>query len=168
MILTVFAGMNLQTVSAYDKEDGDIVENPWVDEQREDSGSGNLPLEKESTQNVGTGSTQNTGGNSSGGSQVTAKQYKKTLKTKFASVTRKKTKAKITLQKSGNAKGYQIRYSTNKKFKKAATKNYKKNKFTLKKLQKGKRYYIKARAYGVWNGVRVYGAWTGRKVLKAK
>ena len=41
---------------------------------------------------------------------------------------------------------YEIRYATNKKFKSAKKVTTKKTSYTLKKLKKGKTYYVKVRA----------------------
>lgn len=68
-------------------------------------------------------------------------------------------KAKITLSKLNGAKGYQIKYSTSKKFKKAITKTTKKLTYTVKRLKKNKKYYFKARAYRIVNNKRYYGNW---------
>lgn len=59
------------------------------------------------------------------------------------------------------AKGYQIKYAGNKKFKKAKITGRKGAKATLKKLKPGKRYYIKVRAYKIDSaGKKVYGKYS--------
>jgi len=58
--------------------------------------------------------------------------------------------------------------STSKKFKKAKVKNYKKAKFTIKKLKANKKYFIRVRAYKVVNGEVYYGKWSNRKVKLKK
>ena len=78
-----------------------------------------------------------------------------------------KKKISLKYKKVKGAKGYRIRYSTNKKFKKAKTIFVKKTKVTIKKLIKGKRYYIKVQAYKVVNGEKVYGAYC-KKVRSKK
>ena len=45
------------------------------------------------------------------------------------------------------AKGYQLQYALNKKFKKKKSIQTKKTKYTIKKLKKKKTYYIRVRAY---------------------
>lgn len=77
----------------------------------------------------------------------------------------KKT-AKLAWKKVKGAKGYQIKYSTSKKFKKSKTKTKtsKKNKITLKKLNK-KRYYVKVRAYKKVKGKKVYGKYSSVLML---
>ncbi len=62
----------------------------------------------------------------------------------------KKNQLTVTWKKDKRATGYEITYSTSKKFKKAKTvlvKKMKTTKTTLKKLKKGKTYYVKVRAY---------------------
>ena len=88
----------------------------------------------------------------------------------------KKTKQlTVTWKKDKKATGYEISYSTSKKFKKSQTKKVlvKKNKTTkttIKKLKKGKTYYVKVRAYKEVkvNGkkVKIYSPYS--KVLKKK
>lgn len=103
--------------------------------------------------------------------KVTAKR----AKIKKAKKTSKK-KIKLTFKKLKGIKGYQIKISKTKKFKKKYTikrvvnKNKKvyKIKFQSKKLKKAKKLYIKARAYKVVNGKKVYGKWSNRKTVKLK
>jgi len=69
-------------------------------------------------------------------------------KVKKPSVKAGKNRIKIKLKKVKGADGYRVVYSTNKKFKKAVKKVItKKTTITIKKLKKGKIYYIKAAAY---------------------
>ncbi len=80
-------------------------------------------------------------------------------------------KMKISWKKVKNANGYVIQYSTSKKFKKTLTKKIiiKKKKTiskTVTKLKKGKKYYVKVRAYRTVNGEKVYGKWS--KIVSAK
>lgn len=60
---------------------------------------------------------------------------------------KKKQKAAITVSKVSGAKGYQLLYADNAKFKNTKTITISKPSTTLKNLQKGKTYYVKARAY---------------------
>ncbi|MCR5835887.1 MAG: S8 family serine peptidase [Lachnospiraceae bacterium] len=93
-----------------------------------------------------------------------------TLKTKIVKAKRlsNKKKAKITIRKVANAKGYQIRYSTNRKFTKKTTKTLKtkKTSLTIKKLKKGKKYYVSVRAYAYISGRKLNGKWSACKVIK--
>lgn len=91
-------------------------------------------------------------------------------KIKKATRTKNNKKAKLTLSKVSGVSGYQIAYSTNKKFKKKLTKtvNVKKVKATIKKLKAKKKYYVRVRAYVTVGGKKVYGKWSKAKVLKVK
>lgn len=76
-------------------------------------------------------------------------------KAKIKSVVSKKAKtAVVTWKKAKGATGYQVTYSTKKNFKKAksVTVSAKKAKVTLKKLTKGKKYYVKVRTLKKVNG----------------
>ncbi len=53
----------------------------------------------------------------------------------------------VKYKKAAGATGYEIRYATNKKFKSAKKITTKKTTYTLKKLKKGKTYYVKVRSY---------------------
>lgn len=71
-----------------------------------------------------------------------------------------------------DATGYQIRYSKNKKMKNGViTKTIKgklKNKKTISKLARKKKYYIQVRAYKKSGSKIVYGKWSAKKCLKTK
>lgn len=88
--------------------------------------------------------------------------------TKLSKVTVKKLTATVTWKKNTKGNGYQIQYSTDKKFKKGVkTVNIKKNKTvkaTIKKLKKGKTYYFRIRT--MKDGA--FSAWSGAKKVKAK
>ena len=78
-------------------------------------------------------------------------------------------KLKATWKKVSGAKGYEVQYSLDKKFKKAKTKTKttKKTTITFTKLKKSKIYYVRVRAYKTnAKGKKVYGAWS--KVKKVK
>ena len=71
------------------------------------------------------------------------------------------------------ANGYQVKYSTSKKFTKKTTKSVtvkkqKSKKVILKKLKKGKKYYVKLRAYKTVNGKKIFGAYSKVKTVKVK
>lgn len=76
-------------------------------------------------------------------------------------------KIKVVI-KGKNASGYQLRYSTSKKFKKKQTKTTAKSTFTISRLKKGKTYYVKVRAYNKVNGKKVYSPWSKVKKVKIK
>jgi len=92
-------------------------------------------------------------------------------KVKIKSLTNKK-KQSMTLKwkKVKNADGYAMQYALNKKFSKnKKTKNTKKNSLTIKKLKKGKTYYVRVRAYKKNSfGKKVYGEWSKIKKVKIK
>lgn len=80
-------------------------------------------------------------------------------------------KARISYKKVTGAKGYEIVYSTSKKFTKKTTGKIstKKNSYTIKKLKKGKTYYFKVRAYKLdKQNKKVYGPYSKAKKLRIK
>lgn len=94
-----------------------------------------------------------------------AKWTKVTVKAPSKAPTLKNRKSKqltVTIKKVSGAAGYQVTYSTDKKFKKKATKTASSTKttVTLKKLKKGKTYYVKVKAYKKDS--------TGKKVYSSK
>ncbi|MCR4690065.1 MAG: hypothetical protein K5739_01800 [Lachnospiraceae bacterium] len=86
---------------------------------------------------------------------------------------KKKSSATIIYTKDMECSGYQISYSTNKKFKKAKTKtktikNCKTKKKSIKALKAGKRYYFRVRAFKKIEGKKYYGNWSKVKKVKIK
>lgn len=79
-----------------------------------------------------------------------------------------KGKIVVKWKKSAAAKGYQLQYSTSKKFKSKKTKTTNKTSLTIKKLKKKKTYYIRVRAYKTVNGKKSYGKWSSVKKIKIK
>ena len=100
--------------------------------------------------------------------------YAKWTKVKVAKASltsAKNSKSKQILlkyKKVSGAKGYEISYSTDKKFKKAVTKkNTAKTSYTISKLKKRKTYYVRIRAYKVDStGKKVYGKYSSVKKIK--
>ena len=100
--------------------------------------------------------------------------YAKWTKVKVAKASltsAKNSKSKQILlkyKKVSGAKGYEISYSTDKKFKKAVTKkNTAKTSYTISKLKKGKIYYVRIRAYKIDStGKKVYGKYSSVKKVK--
>lgn len=90
-------------------------------------------------------------------------------KAKLASVksVSKKT-VKITWNKVKTAKGYQIKYSTKKNMTGAKTVSSTALSKKITKLQSGKKYYFKVRAYKTADGSRIYGGWSSIKSVKVK
>ncbi|MFR0847484.1 MAG: fibronectin type III domain-containing protein, partial [Eubacterium sp.] len=66
------------------------------------------------------------------------------------------------------AKGYQLQYALNKKFKRKKSIQTKKTKYIIKKLKKKKTYYIRVRAYKMNGKKKVYGKWSKVKKIKVK
>ena len=79
----------------------------------------------------------------------------------------KKGRLKLFLGKVTGAKGYQLQYALNKKFKKKSIQT-KKTKYTIKKLKKKKTYYIRVRAYKMNGKKKVYGKWSTVKKVKIR
>ena len=74
-------------------------------------------------------------------------------------------KKKVTVKiKKASVSGYQIKYASNKNFKKAKTRNTRKTIYTIKSLRSKKKCYVKVRAYKVVKGKKIYGSYS--KVLK--
>ena len=98
---------------------------------------------------------------------VNASPYTKQVEWKWCKNTAGK---KISLKfDKVSASGYEIQYSTNKKFKNKQTIKTVSNKQTIKKLKKGKTYYVRVRAYRYdSNGNKVYGQWSQVKSVKIK
>ena len=94
----------------------------------------------------------------------TPKVTEKPGRAKIKSAKSKKKTITIKLAKIKNARKYEIRYATNKKFKKAKGKTTKKLICTLKKLKRGTTYYIKVRAV---NGSKS-GKWSKVKKVRVK
>ncbi len=102
---------------------------------------------------------------------------KKQKNAKIKKLTKAKKSFKATWKKVNGVKGYQIQYSTSKKFTKktAKTVTIKKNKTTsktVKKLKAKKKYYVRIRTYKnvKLNGktVKVYSSWSKAKTVKTK
>ena len=82
-----------------------------------------------------------------------------------ASAKLKSGKKKVTVKiKKASVSGYQIKYASNKNFKKAKTRNTRKTIYTIKSLRSKKKCYVKVRAYKVVKGKKIYGSYS--KVLK--
>ena len=96
---------------------------------------------------------------------------KKPSPTKIKKVKSAKRTLKITWKKTKNVKGYQIQYSTSKKFKKAKKITIKKSKTTsktIKKIKAKKKYYVRIRTYIIVNGKKYYSDWSKAKSKKTK
>ena len=94
-----------------------------------------------------------------------------TVKKTTCSAKNRKGKLKITWKKKSGINGYQVQYSTNKKFKKAKTKTIRsvstKTK-TYKAIKKGKRHFVRVRTYKIVNGRKYYSSWSKVKSVVVK
>lgn len=130
-----------------------------------------LPSEDKTTTNNGVTTTNNGVTTTGNGVTTTSKVVvSRPGKVSVKKVVRSKNNRniKINIKKVKGVTGYQIKYSTNKKLKKAKTVTTKSVKKTLKKLKK-KTYYIQVRAYVVKSGnVKVTGNWSKIKKVKVR
>lgn len=93
---------------------------------------------------------------------VSAKPAKTALTS--ASVSARSRKMALRWKKAANATGYQIQYATDRKLRGAKTLNVPggaKTSKTIGKLAKGKKYYVRIRAYRKTGGKVVYSGWSG-------
>lgn len=130
-----------------------------------------LPSEEKTTTNNGVTTTNNGVTTTGNGVTTTSKVVvSRPGKVSVKKVVRSKNNRniKINIKKVKGVTGYQIKYSTNKKLKKAKTVTTKSVKKTLKKLKK-KAYYIQVRAYVVKSGnVKITGDWSKIKKVKVR
>ena len=106
------------------------------------------------------------------GNTVVKSLKKKTFKISSLKSTKKNTIV-VKTKKQAQIKGYQVQYSTSKKFTKKTTKAVKVAtkkglKKTVKGLKSGKKYYVRVRAYKMNGKKTVYSAWTAKKSVKVK
>jgi len=93
----------------------------------------------------------------------------KTRKASIKKVKAGKRKMTVTLGKVSGAKGYQIVYSANKKFKSVRKVRVTSTKAVIKKLKRKKTIYVKVRAYKMDSaGSKVYGKFSSVKRVKIK
>ena len=93
-------------------------------------------------------------------------------KTKIKKLTAGKKSIKVSIsKKTTQVTGYEIQYSTSKKFKSAKKKTISKNKttsYTIKKLKAKKTYYVRVRTYKKVGSKKYYSAWSSYKSKKTK
>ncbi|MBR4100114.1 MAG: CHAP domain-containing protein [Clostridia bacterium] len=92
--------------------------------------------------------------------------------TNVSKVTAAKKSLRVKIKKqSSQTTGYQIEYSTSKKFKSAKTKtikSYKTTSYTIKSLKAKKTYYVRVRTYKTVDGEKYYSDWSSYKYKKTK
>ena len=84
---------------------------------------------------------------------------------------KKKKKMVVSWSWKTNVAGYQIQYALNKKFTKKKKSKWAgkwKSAKTISKLKKGKKYYVRVRAYRKKSGKKIYGKWSKVKKVKIK
>ena len=120
----------------------------------------------------------------SGGSKVDASlnvSASKTYYARWAKIKKKKAflssarnvsgKAiKLKIKKVNTASGYQLRYSANKNMSGSKKKETTETTYTIKKLKKGKTYYVQVRMFqkDSVSGKKTYGPWSKAKSVKIK
>ncbi len=96
----------------------------------------------------------------------------KPKKTSIKKLSKGKKKFTVTWAKVSGVKGYQIQYSSDKKFKKnnksVTVTKQKTTKATVKKLKSKKKYYVRVRTYKTLNGKKIYSSWSKVKSVKTK
>ena len=98
---------------------------------------------------------------------------KKAKKPSINKLSKGRKSFKITWKKVSGVSGYQVQYSTSKKFTKKTTKTITckgNKKFTkiIKKLKGKKKYYVRVRTYKIVNGKKVYSGWSKVKSVTTK
>lgn len=121
--------------------------------------------------NTGSSSGTSGTGSASGSGTITSSNPKvtKPKKPTISKLTKGKKQFKVSWKKISGVTGYQIQYSTSKKFTKKTTKTvkvkgYKKTSATVKKLKSRKKYYVRMRTY---KG-KAYSSWSKTKTVTTK
>ena len=93
-----------------------------------------------------------------------------TPKTSIKKLVSKKRSITVKLAKKSGITGYQLQYSTSKKFKKAKALNLKSTTVskTVKKLKSQKKYYVRIRTYKTVGEKTFYSGWSKVKSIKVK
>ncbi len=137
--------------------------NKPADNSGNNTSSNNISGTNTSNSNNTTNVLTNGQGNSATANNSDSSASISKSKVKISSLKNSKKKAFVLkFKKISGAKKYDVSYSLNKKFKKAVTKTTAKTTFTVKKLKKGKTYYVRVRAV---NGA-TKGSWS--KIVKVK
>lgn len=145
---------------------GENISDKWFDDNTSETPT-DRPNDETTTNKPNNETTAN---KNVSNNKTTTSSIKKPNKVKIKSAKNVKSKKiKLTWKKEKGVKGYRIRYSTNKKFKKAKTINVKNNKTSvvIKKLKK-KKYYIQVCAYKKVKSKTYYGKWSKIKTIKVR
>ncbi len=106
------------------------------------------------------------------GTVITKQKKVAKKKPTVSKVTAGKKQFKLTWKAVNGITGYQIQYSTDKKFKKGnktvTVKGAKKKTATVKKLKSKKKYYVRVRTYKTSKGKKIYSSWSTAKSVKTK
>lgn len=101
-----------------------------------------------------------------------ASAVKKPAAPKSLKLKKGKKQFKASWKKVSSVTGYQIQYTTDKKFKKSiktvTVKGSKRNSASVKKLKSKKTYYVRVRAYKTSKGKKLYSSWSAKKSVKVK
>lgn len=113
-----------------------------------------------------TENTPDSNGTRSGGTQATVTKSGKVVI--LSAKNKNGRKISLSWKKIKGAKGYQIQYADNKKFKKKKSKQISKTKYIITKCKKKTTYYIRIRAYQSDGGKKFYGNWSNVKKVNVK
>ncbi|MGC2873387.1 fibronectin type III domain-containing protein [Ihubacter sp. mB4P-1] len=109
-------------------------------------------------------------GDYSGSKTITFKIVPKKVSI-FSAKSLTKKNIQVKWKKVSQAGGYQIRYSKSNKFSSPKTVKVEsgaKTSCRISKLSRGKKYFVKVRAYKVVNGTAYYGKWSTAKTVRVK
>lgn len=167
-----YAGTVCSDGMVYKEEESTTIVTPPTDETQNDT---------EETTKSQSSTTANTNNTTKPQNNVTKNNINNVTKesnviknsktTKIKKLVAKKKSLKVTWNKKKGVNGYQLQYSTSKKFKKAKKITIKKAKTTsktIKKLKAKKKYYIRIRTYITVKGKKYYSKWSKAKSQKTK
>ena len=163
----IFQGTVEKSFQIVGKNDGSESQGSVDNGQNSSGGSGSSG--KKPTQQA---DKQSVNSSSSSSSKTVYYSVKKPGRVTGVSVyNKKKKKMVVSWSWKMNVSGYQIQYALNKKFtnkKKSKWAGKWKSAKTISKLKKGKKYYVRVRAYRNKSGKKLYGKWSKVKKVKIK
>lgn len=163
---TLYAASSNETATITDYVAPSVQEQPASSSS---SSSSKTSSSKSASSASGTSSNQSQSAPSS--STASSSSSSKPKKTSVSKLTTSKKSITVKWKKVSGVTGYQVQYSTNSSFKNAKSATVKGASKTSKKisgLKKGKKYYVRVRAYKTVNGKKVYGSWSAKKSIKVK